>query len=54
MLLSPCYVFGVRADGGVNDATLRPAAELSMRAVSLFCLVSSRVALVTHQVAALR
>ena len=48
------YVFGVRADGGVNDATLRPAAESSMRVIRRLCRVSSLLALVTHQMAALR
>src|SRR5215208_1836454 len=54
MLFSLCYVLGVRADGRVNDAILRPAAESSMSAVRRFCLVSFLLALTTHQMAALR
>jgi hypothetical protein len=54
MPLSLCYVLGVRADGEINDAILRSAAELSMSAVRRLCLVSSFLGLTTHQVAAFR
>jgi len=53
MLLSLRYLLGVRADGGFNDAILRPAEESSVSAVRRLCRVSSFLALTTHQIAAL-
>src|SRR5215208_8525343 len=41
MLISLRYLLGVRADGGINDAILRPAAESSMSVVRRLCRVSS-------------
>jgi hypothetical protein len=54
MLFSLCYVLGVLADGRARNAILRPAAESAISAARRFRLVSSFLALKTHQMAALR
>jgi hypothetical protein len=54
MLFSLCYVLGVLAGGRASIAILRPAAESAISAARRFRLVSSLLALKTHQIHGLR